>query len=276
MASPNLLKRHLSNIFPVLSIYAGGIAFFFLLSMVPFLVVTLGLFHVLSPLDLSEQVVAIVKDLIPQQELLNVRAIVGTAEQAGSKGLLTVTFIFALWTTSSFMGSLTQALHLIFATTEVKHPKSGWRVRLYAFIMVLIWALFITLTALLFLVAPVLEAWLVLIPEVPAIHAYFIKGVRLTFLFLMFVIAFGASYRLNAKRVVRTRACIEGGALATLGWMAIGWAFTHWLPALWKHSVAFGAMGSVFATLMWAFAAAWIVLAGGIWILVRERQQLDF
>ncbi len=276
MASQNSLKRHLGKIFPVLSIYAGGIAFFFLLSMVPFLVVTLGLFHVLSPVDLSEQVVAIVRDLMPQQELLNVDAIVGTAEQAGSKGLLTVTFLFALWTTSSFMGSLTQGLHLIFATEEVKHPKSGLKMRLYAMVLVLIWALFITLTALLFLVAPILEAWLMSGPEVPVIQTYLIKGVRVIFLFLMFVIAFGASYRLNAKRVVSTRACIEGGVLATLGWLAAGWAFTHWLPAFWKHSVAFGAMGSVFATLMWAFAAAWIVLAGGIWILVRERRTLEF
>ena len=276
MASSNSLKCHLSKIFPVLSIYAGGIAFFFLLSMVPFLVVTLGLFHVLSPVDLSEQVVAIVRDLMPQQELLNIKAIVGTAEQAGSKGLLTATFVFALWTTSSFMASLSQALHLIFSTEEVKHPKSGWLVRLYSLPMVLIWALFITLTALLFLVAPVLEAWLVSLPEVPMVHAYLIKGVRLAFLFLMFVIAFGASYRLNAKRVVCTRACVEGGILATLGWLASGWAFTHWLPEFWKHSVVFGAMGSVFATLMWAFAAAWIVLAGGIWILIRERQKLTF
>jgi len=96
------------------------------------------------------------------------------------------------------------------------------------------------------------------------------------FLFLMFVFAFGASYRLNAKRVISTWVCFEGGVLATLGWLISGWAFTHWLPAFWKHSVAFGAMGSVFATLMWAFAAAWIVLAGGVWILVRERSKIDF
>lgn len=244
--------------------------------MVPFLVVALGLFHVLSPVDLSEQVVAIVKDLLPQQDLLNVRSIVGMADQAGSKGLLTVTFLFALWTTASFMGSLTQALHLIFATDESKHPKSGIRVKLYSLVMVLIWSLFITLTALLFLVAPILEAWLMAIPEVPLIQTYLIKGVRLLFLFLMFVFAFGASYRLTAKRVVSTRACFEGGVLATLGWLAAGWAFTYWLPELWKHSVAFGAMGSILATLMWALAAAWIVLAGGIWILIRERKKIEF
>jgi len=275
MACRNSWRRHLGNIFPVLSIYAGGIAVFFLLSMVPFLVVTLGLFQVLSPVDLSDPVAAIISDLMPKQELLNVKAIVGTAEQAGSKGLLTLTFFFALWTTSSFMGSLTQALHLIFATDEVKQPKSGLRFRLYSLVMVLIWALFITLTALLFLVAPILEAWLMSIPEVPVLQTYLIKGVRITFLFLMFVFAFGASYRLNAKRSVSSRVCFEGGVLATLGWLAAGWAFTHWLPALWQHSVAFGAMGSVFATLMWAFIAAWIVLAGGIWILFRERQKLN-
>ncbi len=276
MASQNSIKRHLGKIFPVLSIYSGGIAFFFLLSMVPFLVVTLGAVNVLSPVDLSEQVVAIINDLMPKQEFLNVNAIVGTADKAGSKGLLTITFLFALWTTSSFMGSLTQALHLIFSTDEVKHPKSGLRVRLYSLVMVFIWALFMTLTALLFLVAPVLEAWLMAGPNVPLSEAYLIKAVRFSFLFLMFVTAFGASYRLNAKRIITTRACFEGGVLATIGWLIAGWAFTNVLPAFWKQSVAFGAMGSVVVTLMWAYAAAWIVLGGGVWILVRERKKIDF
>lgn len=276
MSSRNSLKRHFGKIFPVLSIYAGGIAFFFLLSLVPFLVVTLGLIHTLSPVDLSEPVAAILNDLMPQQDFLNIEAIVGTAEKAGSKGLLTVTFLFALWTTSSFMGSLTQGLHMIFATSEVKHPKSGWRVRLYSLVMVLIWALFISLTAVLFLVAPVLEAWLQAGPELPVIQTYIIKGVRIGFLSLMFVFAFGASYRLNAKRSISTRRCFEGGLLATVGWLIAGWTFTHLLPAFWQHNVAFGAMGSVVATLMWAYAASWIVLAGGIWILIRNRSKIDF
>jgi YihY family inner membrane protein len=243
---------------------------------VPFLVVTLGAVHVFFPVDLSEPVSAIINDLMPRQEFLNIDAIVQTADKAGSNGLLTLTFIFALWTTSSFMGSLTQALHLVFSTSEIRQPRTGWRAQLYSITMVFIWSLFIALTALLFLIAPILETWLSLGLEIPLFQTYLIKVVRFAFLFVMFTTAFGVSYRLNAKRAISTRRCFEGGVLTTIGWLLAGGAFTHWLPAIWKQSIAFGALGSVVATLMWAYAAAWIVLLGAVYIVFRERRKMDF
>lgn len=268
MALKNWMGEDVSRTFPLLGILAGGIAFFFLLSLVPFLVVILGLAAYLSPVDLTPQVIAILEDLMPRQDFLNVRSIVETADQAGGKGLISLTFVFALWTTSNFMGSLTQGLHLIFSTGEQK-PKSGLKVRLYSFVMVLIWGVFLALTAFLFLVAPIIESALTNSFDWPAFQAFLLKAFRFGFLTLMFVFAFGASYRLNARKSIPTRLCFQGGLITTVGWLGSGWAFTYWLPAIWERSVAFGALGSVVGTMIWAYACAWIVFIGALYIRIR-------
>jgi len=255
----------IKKILPVLGIYAGGIAFFFLLSLVPFLVVVMGLVAYFSPVDLTEPVLSILRDLIPNQDFLNLESIVSTAKQAGSRGLFSLTFLFALWTASNFMGCLTQGLHLIFSG-KTQEPQRGWSVRLRSLILILIWSLFLSLTAVLFLVAPVLETWLTRSLDWPTFQTFLITALRFVFLFFMSATAFGLSYRLNARRRTPTGLCWRAGCLTTVGWLLCGWAFTNVLPAIWQKSVAFGALGSVVATMLWAYAAAWVVLLGGLYI----------
>ncbi|MGF1678384.1 MAG: YihY/virulence factor BrkB family protein [Candidatus Methylacidiphilales bacterium] len=273
MTKKRWLGEHVTTIFPVLSLYAGGIAFFFLLSLVPFLVVTMGIVDFFSPVDLTGQMTMILLDLIPDQEILNVEAMMQAAQKAGVRGFFTITFLFAFWTAFSFMASLTQALHLVFSKESIA-PKRGWRVHVYSLVMVAIWSLFLALTAVLFLAAPVWESWLERSMQWPWLETLALKAVRYAFLGVMFVLAFGACYRLNAKKSTKTKWCFEGGLLATLGWLVTGWAFTYVLPVMWRGSVAFGALGSIVVTLMWAYAAAWMVLLGAIWVLLRDRSTI--
>ncbi|MEM6821383.1 MAG: YihY/virulence factor BrkB family protein [Verrucomicrobiota bacterium] len=266
-----LIGRHLTSILPELGIYAGGIAFFFLLSLAPFLVVTLGLASAFLPFDIHEPVIAILRDLIPQQGILKTRDIVYVASEAGGRGLLTATFLFAFWSTSSFMTSLTHALQLIFSTQEER--RKGWLMRLYSLVMVVIWGGFIAVTSWLFLLAPVIEGKMAEMLHWAEAEAFLIQATRLIVLIFMFIMAFSLTYRLNARKAMSTRHCFEGGAIATTGWMLVGWAFTYVLPTIWKKSVVFGALGSVVATLLWVYATAWVALIGAAWVRMRSTKE---
>ena len=58
---------------------------------------------------------------------------------------------------------------------------------------------------------------------------------------------------------------IQGGTFAAFGWLAISYIFAYILPVVWKQNVLYGAMGSIVATLLWAYSCAWSVLLGACW-----------
>jgi membrane protein len=245
--------------------HAAGIAFFFLLSLVPFLVVTLSIIKLVFTLDLQTPIAAILNGLIPPNDLINVEKIVETASQAGRRGVLTFTFIIALWSTSNFMTSIVHALHFIFSTEDHLERK-GWIARLYSFGLLIVWSAFIMITSLLLVFAPAVEALVETFLQLPNIQWTAIRSGRFVIIFVMMLLAFWSTYRLTAPSEVVKKRFWQAALIATLGWMTMGYLFTHIMPAIWEKSIVYGTLGSIVITLFWAYSSAWVVLIGACWI----------
>lgn len=245
--------------------HAAAIAFFFLLSLVPFLVVTLTLIKNIFSLDLETPVTAILNGLIPPNDFIDVERIVETASRAGRRGILTFTFIIALWSTSNFMTSIVHALHFIFST-ENHLERKGWVARLYSLGLLLVWSAFIMITSLLLVLAPAVEALIESILIIPDIQWTAIRSGRLLIIFMMMLLAFWSTYRLTASARVKKKRFWQASFIATLGWMAMGYLFTNVMPAIWEQSIVYGTLGSIVVTLFWAYSSAWVLLIGACWI----------
>jgi len=245
--------------------HAAGIAFFFLLSLVPFLVVTLTAISTFLGVDLKGPVEAILSSLIPPNDIIDVDTIVGTASRAGRGGILTGTFIIALWSASNFMTSVVHALHFIFST-ENHLKRKGWVARIYSLGLLLIWSAFILVTSLSLILAPALEAFVDSILQVPHIHWGAIRTGRFIIIFFMMLLAFWTTYRLTAPKSVKGKRFWQGALIATCGWVTVGYLFTYVMPAIWEQSIVYGALGGIVLTLFWAYCSAWVVLLGACWI----------
>ncbi len=248
--------------------HAAAIAFFFLLALVPFMVVTLALIKTVFTLDLETPVIAILNGLIPANDFIDVDKIVQTASRAGSRGILTFTFIIALWSTSNFMTSIVQALHFIFST-EDHLARKGWVARLYSFGLLLVWSAFIMVTSLLLVLAPAVEALAENVLYVQEIQWAAIRLGRLVIIFVMMLLAFWSTYRLTASSRVVKKRFWQAALIATLGWILMGYLFTNVMPAIWEKSIVYGTIGSIVITLFWAYSSAWVVLLGACWIARR-------
>ena len=53
---------------------------------------------------------------------------------------------------------------------------------------------------------------------------------------------------------------------AVVGWLGTSFVFARIVPDIWQASALKGALSSILATLMWAYACAWSLLLGACWI----------
>ncbi|MEO0453875.1 MAG: YihY/virulence factor BrkB family protein [Verrucomicrobiota bacterium] len=258
---------------PYFAGFAASIAFFFLLALVPFLIVTISLISHLFNLDMREPMTLILEQVIPPNDLFDASEIVDSASKAGQKGILTATFLLAFWSASNFMNAIVQALHVVFSVKE-SLIRRDWIHRLYSFALLLVWSAFIMLTSLSLVMAPAVESFIDHILLIPETNWASLRWARYLIILIMMVGAFWTTYRLTAVKHPVPSRFWQGALIASLGWIGVGWLFTYIVPIFWKQNLIYGALGSIVTTFFWAYSSAWVVILGACWI-VRTSGKSD-
>jgi len=245
--------------------FAAALAFYFILCLVPFLVVAMTLMGGLFSFDIGPQIVTIIGELIPQESRLDPESILASVRKGSGSGLLTISFLLAVWTSANFMSEMARALHFIFA--ESMHDmRGGWARRFRSILLLLVWILALIVTALLLVVAPIVERHL---SHLGFMSSVAISGWSFVRYILAFFLMFGAiylTYRLVPTRSLPWRLVCQGCWIAVIGWLGTSFVFARIMPDIWAASAFKGALSSILATLVWAYACAWSLLIGACWI----------
>ncbi len=250
--------------------FAAAIAFYMVLSAAPLIVVAIGIVMQFLPVDLSDGMDKLLQRIIPEGTLLDPDILIETARRAAGRGVLTLSFVFALWSSSNFMTQMVSSLRNIFKAGQSR-PPSGWANRALSFLLMLLWGLLMTVAATLVVLAPVVE---IHIDELGLLSDPVLWVGRLVRHFLAFFLLFflfWITYRVTAGRAYPTKRLALVSLGASIGWLLLGWVFSHILSKLWMQSAIYGTLGSVVATLMWAYLSAWIILLGACWLVRRAK-----
>jgi len=86
-------------------------------------------------------------------------------------------------------------------------------------------------------------------------------------LFVILYVSFYSTYRTVAKTNYTISALREGAAMGAVGWILVSFIFSRLLPQMWNQSAIYGALGSLIATMIWAYATAWVMVLGACWIV---------
>ena len=278
-----------------LSTYAGALAYGFVLSLIPFLVVTFSLATQLAPkkVNLAIAYRDLITDILPSVESplpphssaaksgvapntplssanaasLSTQIFTTLQSRASaSRGLTTIGFILALYTSYNLMDQIVRTLLFIFDDPR-KRREWNWTMVTKALALLAIWIFLLLLNSVFSIITPVFNhlldqlgvnahAW-----RAPLLIARDAVG------FVALFFAFFLTYLLVPSRRHKMSVVRAGALLASLGWVVCSLVFSNVLPQMWKANAVYEALGSFVVILLWAQACAWCVIIGACWIV---------
>lgn len=258
-----LVGPRLDGKLSMLPSFAAAMSFYFLVSLVPFLVVVSKAIAWIFSANLMPQLVDFLREVLPPESGFQPDAVVATVQAGRGGGLGLISTLIVIWTASSGMNEMARGIHFIFSDSLRPSP-GGLLRRLKSMGLLLIWVVAMLVAAMLIVLIPLLQAELVrfgagaFLPKSWALIRY-PAALGLTF------VAFWLTYQLVPERRASLGASAGGAFVASLIWTLTCLLFAFLLPRVWHRSLFQGALSSLLATLIWAHCGAWGVLLGACW-----------
>jgi membrane protein len=256
-----------------LGTYAAALAYCFVLSLVPFFIVTFVVgMHLTLELDINsdyykKHYAEVLGNIIPSQaDARNIVETVTNVEGRNKGWIFIIGFLFALYTSYNLMEQILRTLLFIF--DDPRRPNVwSWLGVVKTVGLLLIWMILLLLVSVSAVEAAILRQFLydILLLEAGG------KAVATASQLLIIIAAlFGTifvTYYVAPERRHRVSVVVEGSLLASLGWILCSLVFAKIMPALLSTSAAYLALGGVVAILLWAQACAWSIILGACWIV---------
>lgn len=246
---------------PMLGGSAAEMAFYFALSLVPFLGLTAVAAVTWLPADLGGALADTLIQVFAPEAGVDAAAIAAWVRSIHSSGWLAAGVLLAAWGSFRFMAACVRGL----ASLGRGDPED-LRHRLLsiasAMFLVFVWMLALLLLSFVILVAPALEGALGesgLLGHGAPTTAALSRAMAVGVLLLAIALTYLAIPGLNA----RGRRLWLMASLATGGWIVAGWTVTRLLPSLWGAQSLYGALGTFVLFLLWSYANAWVLLVCG-------------
>ncbi len=262
-----------------LGTYAAALAFYFVLSLVPFLMVTATAAALVSPISLASKYEEILAAVLPMESANDRQMIIHAVSTTSSRGLATLGFILAVYTSFNFMQQIVRTLLFIF-----DHPKalkvSFFREMAKSFVLLLLWMAFLTVICLSFVIMPLMRSMLASIPLIQSMRhlpvpdgmmritteGFFSLTSELVVSVTLFA-AFYLTFALVSSQQYRPRTVFFAACLSTIGWIGCSILYVFILQRIWSANAVYGALGLVIAILLWGQSCAWAVIAGACFIV---------
>lgn len=268
-----MLGGRLENKLGMMPSFAAAMAFYFLVSLVPFLVVFTAVVARLFSANLTPELVSFLRQMLPPESQLRPDAIIESVSASSGWGLGPSSTVAAIWTGTGGLNEMSRAVHYVFSDPERPHP-GGWRRWFKSFVLLGVWVLAIIAAALFLVLLPMAQSELSRLFGAARGSALLGEYMHYPAAGLMIFLAFWLSFVFIPERRVSGVAALSGAALATGWWMGTCALFAYLLPAVWRVSLFHGALSSALAILGWAYCAAWGVLLGASWA-ARADERLE-
>jgi membrane protein len=239
--------------------YAAALAYCFVLSVVPFLVVAFTLAtHLVGNVN-AQAYQATLANVLPVESERAITRIVTAVEKSPHDDVAKIVgLLLAVYTSFNLMIQIVKTLLFIFDDSRRAYEWT-WKVFIKTVSLFVVWTfLLLALT-----VCSILTL---------GFHNSSLLGTAwrvasdLVMVFALFVAFFVTYYLVPTKRY-RINEVRDGALIASLGWISCSLVFTKVLPHLLSLNMVYQALGSVVIILLWAQSCAWSVIAGACWVV---------
>jgi YihY family inner membrane protein len=240
--------------------YAAEMAFYLALSLVPFLGLTAVAAVTWLPSDVGAPLANTLIRVFAPEAGLDATVISTWVRSFHGSGWLAAGMLLAAYSAFRFMSACVRALASL-GGVEPRDLRHRLQSAASAAFLVVVWMVVLLLLSFVILIASPLEETLEeTILAHPAVTAATLSRVMAGVVLLL---AIALTYRAIPRLQARGWRLWAMAALATLGWVAAGWAVTRVLPSLWQAEALYGALASFVLFLLWSYANAWVLLVCG-------------
>ncbi|HET7580148.1 MAG TPA: YihY/virulence factor BrkB family protein [Bacillales bacterium] len=237
---------------------AAQLAYYFLLSLFPFLIFAIAL---LSYLGLSsDDFLNMVHRMAPSQSFDLIKENLKSVLDVQRGGLLSFGILFTIWTASNAINAMMRALNQAYNVDENRHflIARGIAILLtFAMILVIIVALAMSVFG------EPLGKFVLSHLGMGREFSDVWRVVRWLISFVIIVFVFSCLYYFGPNKRVYFKDVLLGAVIAAVAWQAVSLGFSYYVSNFGHYKAVYGSLGGVIILLIWFYLTGLIIIIGG-------------
>lgn len=240
--------------------YAAQLAYYFLFALFPFLLFLTALLGYLPVAGLMDQIMELLATVMPAEALKLVEDNLYelTADQRG--GLLSFGIALALWTSSSAIAAVMDALNRAYG---VRESRSFWKVRGTAILLTIAFSAFIILGLVLLMFGPHIGGWMAKQVGLGPLFEITWNIARWPVIIFFLIIGIAVLYYFTPDVEQDWKWITPGSVFAVMLWILASLGFSYYVNNFGEYNVTYGSIGAMIVLLTWMYVSGLVILIGG-------------
>ncbi|WP_181350937.1 YihY/virulence factor BrkB family protein [Thalassobacillus sp. CUG 92003] len=247
---------------------AAQLAYFFLLSLFPFMIFLVTL---LGYLQLSEEnVLSFLQMYAPSETYSMIEENIQAVLNNKNTGLLSIGIIGTLWSASNGVNAIIRVFNRAYEVEEKRSLVAG---RMVAIVLTIAMVMVIAIALLLPVFGKAIGVFLFSFIGVSEEFTQLWDALRWVISSLIFLIVLSFLYMTAPDLKVKFKDTIGGAIFATVCWQLVSLLFSFYVSNLGNFSGTYGSLGGVIVLMIWFYLSGIIIIVGGeINAILRRRR----
>ncbi len=238
---------------------AAALAFFFLLSFIPLLLVLASLLAYLPLPNLFGQILLLLSTVLPKDSSALAFRVVNSLLTRGNPGFVAIGLIGSIWAASGGFSAAIDALNVAY---DADRSRPWWRDRVQALILTVTVGGLCLVCLVFIILGPQFGKILAAYFGVSLSLARFWPIFRIVFMYSAFVGAITLLYYLAPTVKQRISATVPGAALAVAVFIGGSYGLSFYIRHFSRYAQGYGGLGAVIALMLWLYLVAVAMLVG--------------
>ena len=234
-------------------------AYYFFFALFPALLALISFASFFPIADLTDEVMNMLGRIAPVEMMSLVRDQIGKISGDNAGGLLTIAFVFTLWSSSGAVVSMCSTLNAAYDITE---GRPWWKVRLVALGLTVGLAVFILASMTLVIGGPALAQKVAEMAGLGAAFVWTWNILQWPVVFALVATAIAMLYYFAPDAEQSWVWITPGSILATLLWVIASVAVSYYVANFGSYTETYGVIGGVMVLMLWFYVTGIAILVG--------------
>jgi membrane protein len=237
---------------------ASELAYYFLLALVPALVFVAAIAS-FFPGPVLDEILRGLSGFAPPAAVEIVQDLLGSVASGENSGVLTLSLLMALWSSSAAMVGITEAMNRAY---DIDEGRPWWKVRLIAVGLTITLAVLVLSAFALVILGPRAADFVAARLGFSQAFAMAWKILQWPLVFAMVVFAIGLVNYFGPDAEQRWEWITPGSLLSTVVWLLASLAFKLYVSNFADYNKTYGSLGGVIVLMLWFYISALSILVG--------------
>ncbi|MFC4556805.1 YihY/virulence factor BrkB family protein [Virgibacillus kekensis] len=247
---------------------AAQLAYFFLLSLFPFLLFLMTLVGFL-PID-EQRIMSFIQQYAPSNASDMIQQNVNQLVQSKNGQLLSIGILATLWSASNGINAIMKGLNRAY---EVDDDRSFITSRFIAILLTIAMLFVICMAFLLPIFGKMIGQYIFTFIGLSAGFLQVWGALRWVISSVVFFIVLLVLYKLAPNKHVYFKYAVWGTLFATIGWQLVSLAFSFYVNTLGHYQTTYGTIGTVIVLMIWFYLSGIVIMIGGVINAVVQRRK---